>query len=1197
MERTLTSSLRTSWLIVLAVVSATAFAQNKPIPIAEIKRDKPVDFEKEILPIFKANCLACHNATKAKAKLSLEDPAAIRKGGETGPAVVPGKSAESLLMVGATLRDDPIMPPKGNKVKAKNLTSHELGLIAKWIDEGAEGEVTGITIPLEWQPLPAGLNPIYACALSPDGQFVACARANQIFVYHIPTKRLVTRLTDVNLIKAGLYKKAGASHHDVVHSLAFSPDGQLLASGGYRVVKLWRRPRNIQRFNVELGPKPDKNTKNAPQPVAVTPDGKWLATANNENTVQIRDAATGKVAKELKGHSKPVTALLFARDGSKLISASQDKTIHVWNAADGSLLGKVDAGAQINALTATAGVADFASGDTINLIRLWKLPAKAGESPTKVKQLAGHTLPITSLATLTADGKQIVSGSLDGSVRIWNIEKGSTVRTMMHGTSGGAVTSVAARPDSQRIASGGLNNTAILWNATNGQKIKDLKGDRYANERVVKLESHQKFTDAETKRWTGEFKKAEDAQKKAAEALVKSTTDKDAPLKAYAETEKAWLAAQTAKRSAATQLANANVIVASATEVKAAADLAFKDADAANKPFAAKVTQLKAVADKATADLNNKNNQMNQAKTVLDQAKVNADKKAKEAAAAKTAADQANADAAAKAKAAADAKVAADKAKAETAAKAKEAERAKAAGDAAKAQAKAKEAADAKARSDKANADAQARLNESNQAKSAAAQAKANLSKKTTEATQAKQVFAKATADFTNKQKAAAAAKPIAAKATAAYNAAKTIAGAATAKRTAAEKARNSATTQLTNAQKAQQAADAKVKATDKTIKDQTKTYTDALTKKKDAENKFHQSMLAARNTANKALETRDNMVRATREWNQAKKDLTEAQNAVSAALKPVRAVAFSTDTQTLAVAGDASTIHTYNAGNGDAVETYTAHEGAIASMTFSSGGDLITAAQDRRAIAWNAGAGWKLETTIGSGDRKSLIVDRVLALGFSPDGENLVTGGGRPSRDGEIRIWRTLDGRFIREIENAHNDTVFDVQFSYDGRFIASAAADKFVKVWHAGDGKLDRHYEGHTHHALGVSWNRNGRVLMSAGADNVIKIWNTLTGARLKNVTGFKKEITSIRYIGYSDNAIITSGDPIVRIYRESGSAVRSFSGYSGFMYCSDVTPDGTIAVAAGEKSILHVWNATNGQVIAKFEPPKEEAKTAKK
>src|SRR6185503_15181961 len=133
--------------------------------------------------------------------------------------------------------------------EASDLTPEELGLIKLWIDQGAKGEVHG-TGPIVWQPLPEGLNPIYAVALTSDGQFAACARANQIFVYHIPSKQLVTRLSDAQLVKTGLYGKPGVAHRDLVHSLAFRPDGDLLASGGYREVKFWRRLKYVQKFNL-----------------------------------------------------------------------------------------------------------------------------------------------------------------------------------------------------------------------------------------------------------------------------------------------------------------------------------------------------------------------------------------------------------------------------------------------------------------------------------------------------------------------------------------------------------------------------------------------------------------------------------------------------------------------------------------------------------------------------------------------------------------------------------------------------------------------------------------------------------------------------------------------------------------------------------------------------------------------------------
>src|SRR5437867_3954748 len=207
---------------------------SKPIPIAKVKHPKPVDFDKEILPILKNNCLACHNKTAAKAKLVLETPQDILQGGDSGPAIAPKKSSSSLLLKAASHQlEDTIMPPPANKVQASDLTPEELALIKLWIDQGAKASAT-IVRPIEWQPLPEGLNPIYAVAVTADGQFAACARANQIFLYHLPSQQLVGRLTDPQLLTSN---KPGVAHRSMVQALAFSPDGTLLASGGHREVK------------------------------------------------------------------------------------------------------------------------------------------------------------------------------------------------------------------------------------------------------------------------------------------------------------------------------------------------------------------------------------------------------------------------------------------------------------------------------------------------------------------------------------------------------------------------------------------------------------------------------------------------------------------------------------------------------------------------------------------------------------------------------------------------------------------------------------------------------------------------------------------------------------------------------------------------------------------------------------------------
>ena len=124
-----------------------------PLPIAKFDRKTPVDFHEEIVPILKTNCTACHNKTTTKGGLNMETPQLMLKGGESGPAIEPGKGKESLLLQSAAHEGDSDMPPKGNKVGAVNLTPEELALLKLWIDQGAKaGEKKAQQIA--WQALP-----------------------------------------------------------------------------------------------------------------------------------------------------------------------------------------------------------------------------------------------------------------------------------------------------------------------------------------------------------------------------------------------------------------------------------------------------------------------------------------------------------------------------------------------------------------------------------------------------------------------------------------------------------------------------------------------------------------------------------------------------------------------------------------------------------------------------------------------------------------------------------------------------------------------------------------------------------------------------------------------------------------------------------------------------------------------------------
>ncbi|MBX3733796.1 MAG: hypothetical protein KF791_14540 [Verrucomicrobiae bacterium] len=217
----------------LALTLMPCRAVPQELEIAQPDHTGPVEFHRDILPILQVNCLPCHNRTTPKADLLLETAADILRGGESGPAVIPGRSDASLLFRLSAHRERPRMPPKDNKVNATHLSPSELGLLALWINEGAL-DTGDPTEEIHWRPLAASLEPILAVAVSPDSQFAAAGRGNRIEIIHLPTARRVALLTDLAL-------ESGGAHRDLVHSLAFSPDSRTLVSGGFREIKWWER--------------------------------------------------------------------------------------------------------------------------------------------------------------------------------------------------------------------------------------------------------------------------------------------------------------------------------------------------------------------------------------------------------------------------------------------------------------------------------------------------------------------------------------------------------------------------------------------------------------------------------------------------------------------------------------------------------------------------------------------------------------------------------------------------------------------------------------------------------------------------------------------------------------------------------------------------------------------------------------------
>jgi len=281
----------------LLSIWAVAAAISSAAPAANL------DYYKDVYPFLKANCIACHNKTTTKADLNMETPELMKKGGESGPGIVPGKSAESLIVQASLHQNDMEMPPGNNKSGAVNLTPSEIALLKQWIDEGAKHSVQEERV-VAWQALSSSVDPIYSVAMTKDGRYAACGRSNQIFLYDLATRQFVAQISDPK-------EKVGTAHRALVQSLSFSSDGTRLASGSFREVKIWRLEAGKPASSVakassapatpELIKKIAVAGKVAVVSSAMSADGKLVATGCDDGSVRVWDASTAKSVIELRG--------------------------------------------------------------------------------------------------------------------------------------------------------------------------------------------------------------------------------------------------------------------------------------------------------------------------------------------------------------------------------------------------------------------------------------------------------------------------------------------------------------------------------------------------------------------------------------------------------------------------------------------------------------------------------------------------------------------------------------------------------------------------------------------------------------------------------------------------------------------------------------------------------------------------------
>lgn len=397
-----------------------------------------------VTAILQQKCLACHSSDAKMGGFVMASYQTLMKGGQHGAEIVPGNSAKSRLILMVEGDMQPRMPFGGNPLPAVDIAT-----LKAWIDAGAKGPAAGesasiqqkLNIP-DIKPRFPVKSPVGSVAYSPDGKLLAVGGYREV------------RLLDPQSGKV-LHELDGAV--GMVRSIAFSRDGKWLAAGG----GLCQRRGEIQLWDLQSDTlaRTMQGDHDCIYSVAFSPDGKLIASGSYDKLIKLWDPSTGKELRTLKDHIDAVFAVAFSPDGKWLASGSQDNSVKIWDVATGERLYTLsDPVDGISCIAFSPSGKQIAAAGYDMRIYVWSLTQSAGTLEQSLIADEGSILQIA----WSSDGKRIITSSSDGSIRIRDASTLNPLGEIPHQSDW--VDALSLSPDGKWLAAGRFDGTLSIYN-------------------------------------------------------------------------------------------------------------------------------------------------------------------------------------------------------------------------------------------------------------------------------------------------------------------------------------------------------------------------------------------------------------------------------------------------------------------------------------------------------------------------------------------------------------------------------------------------------------------------------------------------------------------------------------------------------------------------------------------------------------
>lgn len=259
------------------------------------------------------------------------------------------------------------------------------------------------------------------------------------------------------------------SHAESVLAVAFSPDGEVFATGDANgMIKIWHLHTGAEVRTLWVH-------TDAVTCLAFSPDGQILASGSADKTIKLWQLITGQELCTIRGHSDRVYAVAMSSNGEILASGSEDKTIRIWEVKTGwelRTIGGWFAGHSdvVYAVAFSPKAQTLATGSADKIIKIWQV-----STGQELRCLTGHSSWVRTVA-FSSDGQLLASGSSDKTVKIWQVSTGWALHSLTGHTSW--VRTVAFSPDGKILASGSDDKTIKIWQMDTGQELCTLRSHR-----------------------------------------------------------------------------------------------------------------------------------------------------------------------------------------------------------------------------------------------------------------------------------------------------------------------------------------------------------------------------------------------------------------------------------------------------------------------------------------------------------------------------------------------------------------------------------------------------------------------------------------------------------------------------------------------------------------------------------------------